>query len=77
MPLDVVSSSSSVAILVQVVDSAEFLLRVAVERVGLDTAEILQAWKSRSRFRSSLLLLGYISGEIAVKHASVGRHKAR
>ena len=59
VPLDVVSSPSSVAILVQVLDSAEFLLRVAVERLGLDTAEFLQAWRSRSRFHSIFVLLAY------------------
>ena len=53
VPLDVVSSLSSVAILVQVFDSAEFLLRVAVERLGLDTAEFSQAWRNRSRFHST------------------------
>ena len=39
LALDVVSSASSVAIMVQVLDSAELLLRVAVERLGLDTAK--------------------------------------
>ena len=37
--LEVLLFVSSVAMLVQVVDSAEVLLRVAVERLGLDTVE--------------------------------------
>ena len=73
----VVSSPSSVASVIQVFDSAEFLVRAAVERLGLDTAESLHGWRRRSRFHSTFALLTYNCRQIKVEDACFGSHKAR